>query len=168
VLLHLIYSITALCILNASQVLQVPLDLPGPQGVIVVQWTPSLTHPPIFNYFMNASGRVVLRNTYITYSQPVIELTIGYGAHSCRSRPVTYAASQTCQIFAFWRHVGMMFEMGIYLDGRLVGHTWEPSKPYGSWSGMTYIGARDPVGVLDPTFPGCCHIDGRMDICVMR
>lgn len=164
----LIYSMLFLSIFNASQVMQVPLDLPGPQGAIVVSWTPALTHPPIFNHFLNAPGRVVLRNTYITYSKPVIELTIGYGTHSCRSRPVTYATAQTCQIFAFWRHVGAMFEMGIYLDGRLVGHTWEPAKPYGTWPAVAYIGGRDLQPVGDPTFPGCQHLDGTANIWVWR
>lgn len=164
----LIYSMLFLSIFHASQVLQVPLDLPGPQGAIVVTWTPALNKAPIFNHFLNAPGRVCLRNHYRDYQTPVLELTIGYGTHTCRSVPVTYAAAQTYQIFAFWRHVGSMFEMGIYLNGRLVGHTWEPAKSYKTWAAMTWIGARNNIPVGDVSFPGCAHIDGTMNIWVWR
>lgn len=164
----LIYSMLFLSIFNASQVLQVPLDLAGPQGAIVVSWTPALTKAPIFNHFLNAPGRVCLRNHYRDYQTPVLELTLGPGTHTCRSIPVIYRAGATYTIITFWRHVGGMMEMGIYLDGRIVGHTWEPAKPYQTWPAMTYIGARNTIPVSDPSFPGCAHIDGQMDIWVWR
>ena len=80
-MLKLLYFVLALTISNASQVVQAPLELPGQQGVVVVQWTPTLAHPAVFNHFVNAPGRLLLRNHYDSYSLPVLELSIGAVHH---------------------------------------------------------------------------------------
>jgi len=166
-MLKLIYLILSLNITHASQVLQVPLDLPGPQGVIVVKWTPQLARLPVFNHFLNAPGRVLLRNHYVTYSQPVLELSIG-AVHHVRSVPVQYIFAQDHQIIAWWRHVGTMFEAGVMLDGRIVGYLFEPARPYNTWTAGTWVGGRDWTPVSDVTFPGCQHVDGVMSLWVWR
>jgi hypothetical protein len=156
-----------LVVLNVSQVHYTSIDLPGPQGIIVVEWTPELNKPPIFNHFINFPLRVLLANGYVSYSQPVLQLSIG-ATHHVISKPVHYVARRKQVIVAFWRHVGEYFEGGIYLNGDLVGHTWEKARLYKTWNGPGWIGARDWTPVLDPTFPGCAHIDGSMSAWLFR
>jgi len=165
--MKLIFCVLALVVTKPQDAKLVPMHLPGESGLIVAEWTPTGTGPWIFNHLLHAERRVTFGTHYEAYTRPVLRLSIG-AVHHVRSRPVTIVRNRKHVIFAFWRRVGPMFEAGLYLDGRLVGHLWEPWRGYKTWTWPGWIGARglEPVG--DPSFPKGArqHADGKLSMWV--
>lgn len=133
---------------------------PGEAGAVHFVWTPACTKKPVFNHFVNAP-MLLLRTHYTPGYQSILQLSVGQ-VHHLRSNVIQIAPGEHYRIIAFWRHVGTMFEAAVYVNGRLVGHLFEPARTYKSWSGFAWIGARNLIPVSDPTFPGCQHADGKM------
>jgi len=167
--MNLVYAIALLLVTSPGQAPCEKLMLPGEAGAVVIQWEPNAVPAKaskpnlIFNHFVCADG--LLLSTYYkdSYQIPILRLSVGR-VHHIYSKPCGFERGKRYEIWAFWRHVGNTMEMGLYVDGKLVGYLWEPAKSYKTWAKHTYIGARGLEPVNDPSFPSVQHIDGRMSI----
>ena len=165
--LNLALLVLGLTVLQPQDARVVPATLPGTAGLAVVQWEPALTAPPVFNFFVDADGRLLIGTHYETYQEPVLRLSVAATYH-LRSAPVVFERGRRYQIVAFWREIAGHVEMGLYLNGRQVGYAWHPiTTPLKTWMAEAWIGMRAggrPVG--DPSFPGCAHADGRLSVAI--
>ena len=150
----------------------VTADLPGPQGIIVVEWTPAdpPSNPakpvPIFNHFV-AHPKLLLGMHYVDYATPIVRFSVG-AAHHLRSVPVDVTRGRRNVIVAFWRNVGPNIEAAILWNGRYVAHLFEPRQSFPSYPAGTWIGCRNEIPVGDPGFPGVQHADGLLSVWIAK
>lgn len=170
--MKLILVLLALLVTRPTDGRHVRLDLPGPRGLIVMEWTPAdpPSNPskpaPIFNHFV-AHPKLLLAMHYIDYSTPIVRLSIG-AAHHLRSVPVDVVRGRRHLVVAFWREIGDDLEAGILWDGRYVAYVFEPRRTYPSYPAGTWIGCRNEIPVGDVGFPAVQHADGRLSLWIMQ
>lgn len=152
---------SSLTVTKPNDALPVQLDTPGSAGVVVFDWIPALTAPPIFNHFISLPT-VTFGTHYQDYQNPVLRFTVG-GVHHLRTQTVRFQRNRRHNLIAFWRRLGDDLELGVFLDGRLVGYSLQPYQGYTTWKAGGWIGARNLRPVDDPTFPGVQHADGKME-----
>lgn len=167
--MKLILCILALVVTKPQDAKYVPMHLPGESGIIVAEWTPlgvaGSNSKFIFNHLLHAERRITFGTHYEAYTRPVLRLSIG-AVHHVRSMPVSIVRHRKHVIIAFWRRAGPMFEAGLYLDGHLVGHTWEPWRDFKTWTWPSWVGARNLIPISDPSFPRGArqHADGKLSM----